>query len=344
MAYTTINKPSEYFNTKLYTGNATGRTISGVGFQPDWTWIKNRSDTSGHRVLDVVRGGTKELIANGTNAEITEAQSLQSWNSDGFVLGTAAGVNANTDNFVSWNWLANGAGVSNTDGSIASTVSANDTAGFSIVKYTGTGSAGNVGHGLSTAPKVLINKALSSQDWFVGHSSIGFTKFLKLNETNAESTNSGIWNNTAPTTDHFTINSANGNTNSTGVEYITYCFSEVKGFSKFGSYVGNGNADGTFVYTGMKPAFILIRSVSTTNWNMFDNKRSVYNVADETLWSNSADSEATVGTTYGIDILSNGFKVKTVSSQVNNNNTVHIYMAFAEQPLVGTNNIPATAR
>jgi hypothetical protein len=344
MAYTTINKPSEYFNTKLYTGNATGRTISGVGFQPDWTWIKNRSDTSGHRVLDVVRGGTKELIANGTNAEITEAQSLQSWNSDGFVLGTAAGVNANTDNFVSWNWKANGAGVSNTDGSIASTVSANDTAGFSIVKYTGTGSAGNVGHGLSTAPKVLINKALSSQDWFVGHSSIGFTKFLKLNETNAESTNSGIWNNTAPTTDHFTINSANGNTNSTGVEYITYCFSEVKGFSKFGSYVGNGNADGTFVYTGMKPAFILIRSVSTTNWNMFDNKRSVYNVADETLWSNSADSEATVGTTYGIDILSNGFKVKTVSSQVNNNNTVHIYMAFAEQPLVGTNNIPATAR
>ena len=344
MAYTTINKPSEYFNTKLYTGNATGRTISGVGFQPDWTWIKNRSDTSGHRVLDVVRGGTKELIANGTNAEITEAQSLQSWNSDGFVLGTAAGVNANTDNFVSWNWLANGAGVSNTDGSITSTVSANDTAGFSIVKYTGTGSAGNVGHGLSTAPKVLINKALSSQDWFVGHSSIGFTKFLKLNETNAESTNSGIWNNIAPTTDHFTINSANGNTNSTGVEYITYCFSEVKGFSKFGSYVGNGNADGPFIYTGMKPAFILIRSVSTTNWNMFDNKRSVYNVADETLWSNSADSEATVGTTYGIDILSNGFKVKTVSSQVNNNNTVHIYMAFAEQPLVGTNNIPATAR
>jgi hypothetical protein len=344
MAYTTINKPSEYFNTVLYTGNATGRTISGVGFQPDWTWIKNRSDTSGHRVLDVVRGGTKELIANGTNAEITEAQSLQSWNSDGFVLGTAAGVNANTDNFVSWNWLANGAGVSNTDGSITSTVSANDTAGFSIVKYTGTGSAGNVGHGLSTAPKVLINKALSSQDWFVGHSSIGFTKFLKLNETNAESTNSGIWNNIAPTTDHFTINSANGNTNSTGVEYITYCFSEVKGFSKFGSYVGNGNADGPFIYTGMKPAFILIRSVSTTNWNMFDNKRSAYNVADETLWSNSADSEATVGTTYGIDILSNGFKPRTVSSQVNNNNTVHIYMAFAEAPLVGTNNIPATAR
>jgi hypothetical protein len=265
MAYTTINKPSEYFNTVLYTGNATGRTISGVGFQPDWTWIKNRSDTSGHRVLDVVRGGTKELIANGTNAEITEAQSLQSWNSDGFVLGTAAGVNANTDNFVSWNWLANGAGVSNTDGSITSTVSANDTAGFSIVKYTGTGSAGNVGHGLSTAPKVLINKALSSQDWFVGHSSIGFTKFLKLNETNAESTNSGIWNNIAPTTDHFTINSANGNTNSTGVEYITYCFSEVKGFSKFGSYTGNGNADGTFIYTGFKPAFILQKKSATAD-------------------------------------------------------------------------------
>jgi hypothetical protein len=292
MAYTTINKPSEYFNTVLYTGNATGRTISGVGFQPDWTWIKNRSDTSGHRVLDVVRGGTKELIANGTNAEITEAQSLQSWNSDGFVLGTAAGVNANTDNFVSWNWLANGAGVSNTDGSITSTVSANDTAGFSIVKYTGTGSAGNVGHGLSTAPKVLINKALSSQDWFVGHSSIGFTKFLKLNETNAESTNSGIWNNIAPTTDHFTINSANGNTNSTGVEYITYCFSEVKGFSKFGSYTGNGS-NLTFIYTGFKPSFLICkRTDSADNWKIVDNKRNPYNIVNNTLAADSASAEA----------------------------------------------------
>jgi hypothetical protein len=344
MAYTTINKPSEYFNTVLYTGNATGRTISGVGFQPDWTWIKNRSDTSGHRVLDVVRGGTKELIANGTNAEITEAQSLQSWNSDGFVLGTAAGVNANTDNFVSWNWLANGAGVSNTDGSITSTVSANDTAGFSIVKYTGTGSAGNVGHGLSTAPKVLINKALSSQDWFVGHSSIGFTKFLKLNETNAESTNSGIWNNIAPTTDHFTINSANGNTNSTGVEYITYCFSEVKGFSKFGSYTGNGS--NLFIYTGFKPSFLICkRTDSADNWKIVDNKRNPYNIVNNTLAADSASAEAAPEGGIYIDFLSNGFSFNAMSNGAfNASGGSYIYIAFAEQPLVGTNNIPATAR
>jgi hypothetical protein len=291
MAYATINKPSEYFNTKLYTGNGSTQSITGVGFQPDMVWTKIRNGAYDHNIFDVIRGVTKDIRPNTTNAEGTQSGGLTSFDSDGYSLGSWVPVNESSSTYVSWNWLANGAGVSNTDGSITSTVSANDTAGFSIVKYTGTGSAGNVGHGLSTAPKVLINKALSSQDWFVGHSSIGFTKFLKLNETNAESTNSGIWNNIAPTTDHFTINSANGNTNSTGVEYITYCFSEVKGFSKFGSYTGNGNADGTFVYTGFKPAFILIKSVSTTNWNMFDNKRSVYNVADETLWSNTADSE-----------------------------------------------------
>jgi hypothetical protein len=344
-----INKSSEYFNTVLYTGNATGRTISGVGFQPDWTWIKNRSDTSGHRVLDVVRGGTKELIANGTNAEITEAQSLQSWNSDGFVLGTAAGVNANTDNFVSWNWLANGAGVSNTDGSIASTVSANNTAGFSIVKYTGTGSAGNVGHGLSTAPKVLINKALSSQDWFVGHSLIGFTKFLKLNDRIAATTNSGIWNDTAPTTDHFTINSANGNTNSTGVEYITYCFSEIKGFSKFNSYVGNGSTDGVFCYTGMKPAFVILKNISSgsTDWIVYDNKRSSSggnNVIDAWLAPHSSSAEASNNTANNLDFLSNGFKLRHDNADLNASGSTYIYMAFAENPLVGTNNIPATAR
>jgi hypothetical protein len=273
MAYATINKPSEYFNTKLYTGNSTTtNAITGVGFQPDWVWLKGRNYGDSHRLYDAVRGSSNYIVSNATIAQ-NNLYPLTSFDSDGFTIGSSDPSINGAYNYASWNWLANGAGVSNTDGSIASTVSANDTAGFSIVKYTGTGSAGNVGHGLSTAPKVLINKALSSQDWFVGHSSIGFTKFLKLNETNAESTNSGIWNNTAPTTDHFTINSANGNTNSTGVEYITYCFSEVKGFSKFGSYVGNGNADGTFVYTGMKPAFILIRSVSTTNWNMFDNKR-----------------------------------------------------------------------
>jgi hypothetical protein len=342
MAYTTINKSSEYFNTKLYTGNGSTNAITGVGFQPDLIWSKNRGAVSNHFLVDVIRGTEEELRSNSTNHSAGDGALMDSIDSDGFTLSTSASMNTSSANYVSWNWKANGSGVSNTDGSITSTVSANDTAGFSIVKYTGTGSAGNVGHGLSTAPKVLINKALSSQDWFVGHSSIGFTKFLKLNETNAESTNSGIWNNIAPTTDHFTINSANGNTNSTGVEYITYCFSEVKGFSKFGSYTGNGNADGTFIYTGFKPAFFMWKIASTTgSWGMLDNKRDTFNVVGQQLFPNSSSSENSYTV---LDFCSNGIKMRNTFGDTNPSGGSLIYMAFAEEPLVGTNNIPATAR
>ena len=345
MAYTTINKPSEYFNTKLYTGNNTSTSITGVGFQPDLTWFKRRDSSAQHSLFDSVRGVTKRLASNLTNAENTITDALTSFDSDGFTLGVDSSnyINFNTATYASWNWKANGAGVSNTDGSIASTVSANDTAGFSIVKYTGTGSAGNVGHGLSTAPKVLINKSISgANDWFVGHSSIGFTKFLKLNTTDYESTNSGIWNDTAPTSSFFTINSANGNTNSTGVEYITYCFSEVKGFSKFGLYEGNGSADGTFVYTGFKPAFILIKGKGTvSDWQLIDTKRSTFNVCNLRLQPNLSDAEAGSDT---IDICSNGFKQRNTFGNFNTSGQGYIYMAFAEEPLVGTNGVPATAR
>jgi hypothetical protein len=206
-----------------------------------------------------------------------------------------------------------------------------------------TGNSGSVGHGLGKKPEMIISKSLgNSGAWYTTHKSLSTEmqdNYMFLNTGDANTTNNNIWGG-EPTISTFSVGSGLiGNTT-----HVAYCFNSVKGFSKFDSYTGNGNANGTFVYTGFKPAFILIRSVSTTNWNMFDSKRSAYNVADETLWSNSADSEATVGTTYGIDILSNGFKPRTVSSQVNNNNTVHIYMAFAEEPLVGTNNIPATAR
>ena len=190
---------------------------------------------------------------------------------------------------------------------------------------------------------MIITKSLvATQEWCVGMDALGWDKLLFLNETSASQSGSTYWQSTAPTNQVFSVGTA-GPTNSSSA-MIAYCFAEKTGFSKFGSYTGNGNADGAFVYTGFKPAFILIRSVSTTNWNMFDNKRSAFNVADETFWSNSTNSEANVGTSYGIDILSNGFKAKTVSSQVNNNNTVHIFMAFAEAPLVGSNNVPATAR
>ena len=346
MAYTTINKPSEYFNTVLYTGNATGRTISGVGFQPDWTWIKNRSDTSGHRVLDVVRGGTKELIANGTNAEITEAQSLQSWNSDGFVLGTAAGVNANTDNFVSWNWKANGAGVSNTDGDINSTVSANTTSGFSIVNYTGTLSgSGNptVGHGLGVAPAVIIIKSASSgENWGVQHTSLPANYLLQLNTTSAQIDSASQGTLTAPTSSVFTVNYS-GEWGNSGQNYIAYCFAEKKGFSKFGSYVGNGSTNGVFCYTGFKPAFIITKKTSATdNWILLDNKRDIApNPHKLALFPNLADAEAG---DYLTDFLSNGFKIRSATGSLNTVSASYIYMAFAENPLVGTNNIPATAR
>jgi hypothetical protein len=344
MAYTTINKSSEYFNTVLYTGNATGRTISGVGFQPDWTWIKNRSDTSGHRVLDVVRGGTKELIANGTNAEITEAQSLQSWNSDGFVLGTAAGVNANTNNFVSWNWLANGAGVSNTDGDITSTVSASTTSGFSIVKYTGTASNATVGHGLGVKPAMMIAKNLDngSEDWCVYHKSLGYNNVLKLNSSNAILTATNRWN-AEPDTNVFNVGTA-AEANGSGANQIAYVFAEKKGFSKFGSYTGNGNADGTFVYTGFKPAYVLTkRTDGSYIWSITDGVRNPYNPTSLSLQTEYADAESG-WSPLEVDFLSNGFKLRTSSAQKNGSGSPFIYMAFAEEPLVGTNNIPATAR
>ena len=351
MSYITF-QPKDYFNNKLYTGdgNATN-AITGVGFQPDWVWIKNRGTTARHVLFDAVRGSQKALFSHLTDAEQSTNQygTLNSFDSDGFTVadGSSSGerTNNSSENYVSWNWKASGtSGSSNSDGSISSTVSANDTAGFSIVKYTGTGSAGNVGHGLSTAPKVLINKALGTQDWFFGHSSLGFTKFLKLNETNAESTNSGIWNDTAPTTAHFTINSANGNTNGTGVDYITYCFAEKKGYSKFGSYSGNGNADGPFIYTGFKPQFILWKRTDSANgWIIMDTKRSPFNVVDDLVEPQSSGAEAT-DSSYHVDYLSNGFKIRNTNNVFNNSSGAYVYMAFAEEPLVSSNNIPCTAR
>jgi hypothetical protein len=331
MAYTTINKPSEYFNTKLYTGNGSTNAITGVGFQPDMCWWKMRSGAEDHALGDAVRGATKIVKPNATSAEATSSSYFTSFDSDGFTLGSDSKTNANSSTYASWNWKANGAGVSNTDGDIASTVSANTTSGFSIVSYTGNATDGaTVGHGLGASPACIIFKNRidsSSAKWAVYHKGAFVSQanpnILYLEATEAEADDTNVLGGSSVTLNStvFSLGDYNGS-NGSGDAMIAYCFAEKKGFSKFGSYVGNGNADGPFIYTGMKPAFILIRSVSTTNWNMFDNKRSVYNVADETLWSNSADSEATVGTTYGIDILSNGFKPRTVSSQVNNNNTV----------------------
>jgi len=343
-----INKPSDYFSTTIYTGTATQQSVNtGIDMANNGSmlWVKDRDNANNHNLFDTFMGINHLIFPSATDAKYASTR-LVSFDSTGYTALSTSGVNQNGAKHVAWNWLAGSsqAGSSNTDGSITSTVSANTTSGFSMVSYTGTGANATVGHGLGSTPKVIIVKNLTSAtDWQVYHSSLGATKYMEINTIDSIGTAPNAWNDTEPTSSVINLGSRVG-TNESSSSMIAYCFAEKKGYSKFGSYVGNGNVDAPFIYTGMKPAFLLIRSISSTNWNMFDNKRSVYNVADETLWSNTTGTEATIGTSYGIDILSNGFKPRTVSSQVNNNNTTHIYMAFAENPLVGTNGIPATAR
>ena len=342
MSYTTINKSTEHFNTKLYTGNGSARSITGVGFQPDWVWVKDRSDAQNHGLREAVRGATKRLVSNDTAAENTQTQGLSSFDSDGFSLGTGVDVNANSDNYVSWNWKANGAGSANTDGSINSTVSANTTAGFSIVSYTGTGANATVGHGLGVAPKLLILKSRTRSDgqWTVGSDMLGWSKFLYLDANSAEQT-FNLYQNTAPTSSVFYL-SGDGGVNQSGGNMIGYAFAEKTGYSKFGTYTGNGNADGTFIYTGFKPAFVMNKKTDgTMDWHIWDNKRNSFNVIDKLVYPNLSNGEDTLTS---LDFVSNGFKIRDNRNFLNASGSPYIYMAFAEAPLVGQNNVPCTAR
>jgi len=341
-----INKPNEYFNTKLYTGDGnSSHAITGVGFQPDWVWIKRRNDVDSHFIYDSVRfdgSNAYWLQTNNTNAEGSD-RPLTAFGSDGFTIGSNnSGLNANSSTYVSWNWLASNTTASNTDGSITSTVSANTTAGFSIVSYTGTGANATVGHGLGAVPRMIIVKRRDGSDsWVVQHGSLGASKALNLDSTGAVQTYDPYWNATEPTTSVFSIGT-DGRTNGSSETYIAYCFAEKKGYSKFGSYTGNGNADGTFIYTGFKPAFVMLKNTSSAqDWSMKDNKRPGYNVTDDILYPNGNYAEGSGG---DIDIVSNGFKIRTTAANTNGSGNTFIYMAFAENPLVGTNNIPATAR
>jgi hypothetical protein len=347
MAYTDIDKPTDYFNTVLYPGNTNAQSITGVGFQPDLVWIKYRSDVANHHLYDVVRGVQKRINANATNAESTSANHLTAFGTDGFTVGTENDINENGQTYVSWNWKAGGSASSNTDGSITSSVSANTTAGFSIVSYTGNGSAGaTIGHGLGVTPAMIIQKIRSSTgNWLVYHhknTSAPETDFLRLNTTNATADEVTIFNDTAPTSSVFSVgteNTINGN----GVTCIAYCFAEKKGFSKFGSYTGNGNADGTFIYTGFKPAFVIIKqsSASGNQWNIYDNKRNTSNVMDKFLLANSNQAEASYSV---IDFVSNGIKLRNTASNFNTSGSTYIYMCFAESPFTTSTGIPTTAR
>jgi hypothetical protein len=342
-----IDKPTDYFNTKLYTGNGGTQSITGLDFQPDWVWIKSRTEGYGHSLFDSVRGATKALQSEGADAEYTFSTGLTAFNSDGFTLGSGTVVNNNSQNHVSWNWKAGGTASSNTDGSITSTVSASTTSGFSIVSYTGnrTPTADqSIGHGLGAVPSMMIvkNRSNGSRGWRVYHKSLGTPdKELILNSTAAVGTDTATWGNTTPTSSVFYVG-ASGETNNVGDSFIAFCFADVKGFSKFGSYTGNGNADGTFVYTGFKPAMVIYKKTSgTENWFIHDNKRQGFNPENELLFPDLSNAEGTVNR---IDLLSNGFKATTSDGGINGSGATYIYMAFAENPFVTSTGVPATAR
>ena len=349
MAYTTIDKPTDYFRVKTYSGNSSTQSITwneSDNMKPDLLWLKGRGYADGHALVDVIRGSTKNLSSDSTTAEFTQTNGVTSFDTNGWSMGNWSAINRSTSGTaVGWGWLAGGTGVSNTDGSITSTVSANTTSGFSIVSYTGTGSNATVGHGLSSAPKMIIVKDLSTtNNWTVYHIGVGNDKDILLDVNNAENT-STAWNNTTPTSSVFSIGTL-GNVNTSSNNYIAYCFAEKTGYSKFGSYVGNGNADGTFVYTGFKPAFLMVkRTNATENWYMKDNKRDPYNEMNQSvLYANGNAAQDTGGAWLRGDAVSNGFKIRINDTSSNGSGSTYIYMAFAEAPLVGTNDIPCTAR
>ena len=350
MAYTTINKSTDYFNTKLYSGNGGTQSITGVGFQPDWTWFKQRDNGSySHMAFDAVRGVTKRIEPDTNATEGNQTNGLTAFGTDGFSIGDFSAGNYSGRNYVAWNWKAGTAVSGNTGGSGTAktyTGSVNTTSGFSIIKYTGNGTLGHtIPHHLGVAPSMMIIKitAGDTSDWYVYHKSLGNTGIMFLSNTNAVSNSNAYWNSTTPTSSVFTVGDQTGN-NSNNNTFIAYCFAEKQGYSKFGSYKGNGNTDGSFIYTGFKPAFIMVkRTDSTGDWQLMDNKRDPINVMDTNLFPNSNDAD-TPSSTYNTDFVSNGFKFRGTSGARNGSGMSYIYMAFAEAPLVGTNNVPCTAR
>ena len=341
MAYTTIDKPSDYFNTKLYTGNGSTQSITGVGFQPDLTWLKCRSNADGHGLFDAVRGVNKRLISDTNEAETT-ISGVTSFDSDGFSLGSAK-HNDNGNTFVGWSWLASNTTASNTDGSITSTVSANTTAGFSIVSFTGNGTAGaTVGHGLASVPKFIVVKTRSTTaNWISYNAYNGNTDYMYFNTNGATAATVQAWNNTSPTSSVFSLGNSS-EVNGSGTTMIGYCFSEVKGYSKISHFIGNGSTDGSYIYCGFKPAWVMIKRTDGANsWVIYDNKREGYNVDNDALQVNGNNAE---GTSDDIDLLSNGFKMRTSGVGENGSGNSYIFMAFASEPFTTSTGIPTCAR
>ena len=321
-----------------YTGTgaalAVTNTVNGKSFQPDFVWMKQRNAVQSNVLEDSVRGATKYLVSDTTGAEVTDVQTLTSFNTNGFSLGTSTGINANAATYIGWQWRAsNASAVTNTAGTITSSVSANQTAGFSIVTWTGTGANATVGHGLGVAPKMFIvkNRTDAGSDWEVYNINLTSAAYrIRLNVTAAQSSVPTLWNSTAPTSTVFSIGTDN-DVNGSGKSYVAYCFAAVPGYSAFGSYTGNGSTDGPFVYTGFRPRWVMIKSAvgSTGSWWIYDSSRDTYNVEQNFLMSNNSNAETVIA---GPDFLSNGFKLRTSTGDLNTNGSTFIYAAFAENP------------
>jgi len=333
----TIKKGNQYMDATLYSGNSSTQTVvNAAGFKPDIVWMKARSINYNNLLHDSSRGVTKLLIPNGNDAEQTVTDGITSFNSNGFSLGANGSYNQSTRTYVGWQWKVNGGTtVSNTNGSITSNVQVNSTAGFSIVTYTGTGANATVGHGLGVAPKMIFVKKLSTiQAWSAWHIGLSGTEYLVLNTTAGKATLSSMWNSAIPTSSVINLGT-DGNTNASSGTYVAYAFAEIAGFSKFGSYIGNGSADGSFVYTGFKPKYIMYKRIDTTgNWIVYDTTRSTYNQPAAALYPNLANAE---DSSHPSDILSNGFKLRSTGADSNASGGTFIYMAFAENPFANSN-------
>jgi hypothetical protein len=337
-----IDKPTDYFNTVLWTGNGSTQSITSLDFQPDFVWYKSRSNTYNHGLFDSIRGASKFLKSNSTDAEST-ISGVTAFDSDGFSVGSDAGGNASGQTYVGWNWKGGGTASTNTDGNVNTTVSANPTAGFSIISANTGSTTGELtlGHGLNAVPSMFIwkNRDVAGQNWQVYHKSTG-TGLMRLNDSGAVNNDVVFWN--TPTTSLFKMSTHMYQQN---INFIGYCFADVKGFSKMGSYTGNGSTDGTFVYTGFSPAFVMIKksSASGSGWVMSDNKRNPTNDgATIRLMANSTEVDATGDHVF--DMLSNGFKIRDSDATINASGATYIYMAFAENPFVGSDGTPVTAR
>ena len=346
-AYTAIDDAGSFFNPVLYSATGSSQAVTGVGFAPDFTWIKLRTSGQVHCLTDSIRGVTKYIQSNSNVAEVTNAETLKSFDSDGFTIGTDDIVSKTGNTAVSWNWKAGTTtGIAGSPSITPNSYSFNATSGFSIIQYSGDSNAGaTLPHGLGVAPNMIMLKPVDAVDnWEVYTSALGATKHLVLNTTVVAGTATNRWNDTAPTSTLFSLGDGGG-VNATGVEFLTYCFANVQGYSKFGSYVGNGNADGTFVYTGFRPSFFMLKNTTATyEWFIMDSKRAGYNMANYYIHANDAGTEGTDNTYFELNFLSNGVKMTNSHAQLNGSGVTYIYMAFAENPFVNSEGVPVNAR